>query len=89
MGSRLETLEAQLSRWGVQIDHLAARTQTAGVGAGFELHMYIDELKALHAIVRGKLDEYRAEVGTERKRLWTAVDVAWKELELALDRPMP
>ena len=89
MEAAVEKMEAQLKRWRVKIDNLAAKTQTAGVQAGFDALMYVDELKALHAIAQSKFDKFRKAGDTERGRLKTEMKSAWNELDAAFKKPKP
>jgi hypothetical protein len=84
-----ETMEAQLKRWGLKIDRLAAKTEIVGVQTGFDTLMHIDELKALHAIAEAKLLEFKVAVDTSRARLETEMTDAGNDLEAAFKKPMP
>ena len=83
MEAAVEKMEAQLKLWGLQIHKLVAKIQKAGARARFEDLMYIDELKALHAIAQSKLDELRAAGDTRRARLKAEMENAWNELGAA------
>jgi len=89
MEAAVEKMEAQLKRWRVKIDNLTAKTQTAGVQAGFDALMYVDELKALHAIAQSKFDEFRKAGDTERRRLKAEMKSAWNELDAAFKKRKP
>ena len=89
MEAAVEKMEAQLKLWSLKIDDLAAKTQRAGVQAGFDALMYIDELKALHAIAQSKFDEFRAAGDAERARLKAEMKSAWNELDAAFKNPKP
>jgi hypothetical protein len=89
MDAALEKMETQLKLWSLKIDKLAARTQAAGVRAGFDAHTRIDELKALLAIAQSRLLEYKAAGGTERARLKAGFKSAWMELDTAFRQPKP
>jgi hypothetical protein len=82
-------MEGQLRRWGVRIDNLAAKTLQGGVAVRFDTHMYVDELKALHAIAQTKFDQYKVASGPERTRLAAEVQSAWNELDTAFKNPKP
>lgn len=82
-------MEEQLGLWALSIDKLVARTQMAGVQAGFETHTHIDELKALHAIAQAKFDEFGAAEAPERARLAAGMKRAWRELGAAFRNPKP
>jgi len=84
-----ETMEAQLKRWGLKIDRLAAQTEIPGVKAGFDTLMHVAELKALHAIAEATLLEFKLAGDTCRARLETEVTNARNDLEAAINRPMP
>jgi hypothetical protein len=92
MDAAVETMEAQLELWSSKIDQLAAKTESAGVRAGFDVVTYIDELKALRAIAHSKLVEFKAAVAVEdarRTRLKAAMKGTWNELDAAFKKPQP
>jgi hypothetical protein len=89
MDEAVEKMEAQLKLWRLKIDDLAAKTEMAGSQARFDALIYVDELKALHAIAQLKLDEFRAAGDTERKRLKAGMKKAWRELEAAFKNSNP
>jgi hypothetical protein len=83
-------LEAQLRLWKLRIDGLANRPQMTNARAGFEAHMYIDELKALHAIAQSEFDELRAATNKTEPRLEARMKIAWDDLATALgNNPKP
>jgi hypothetical protein len=85
----IERMEAQLQLWDGRLDQIEAKVQLAGADAGFEVHMYVDELKALCEIARSRLDWLRAGEAPERFRLEAELAEAWSDLENAFKRPMP
>lgn len=87
MDTDVEKLETQLELWRLQIDGQVARTQVPGVQAGFDALMRIDELKALHAIARSKLDAFKAGEESRRARLIEEMRHAWSELDAAFRNP--
>jgi hypothetical protein len=91
MEAAVKRMEAQLRRWSLKIDHLAARTQTAGVQARFDVLTYLDELKALHAVAQSKLVELKALATGDARcaRLEAEMNVARDELAAALANPVP
>jgi hypothetical protein len=89
MEPTLEKMEAQLRRWSLKIDHLAAKTQVPGVQAGFDALIYVDELKALHAIALAKFNEFKTGEATRRSRLQEEMKSAWDDLDAAFKRQMP
>jgi len=82
-------MEAQLKRWGLKIDRLAAKAEIVGIKTGFDTLMHIDELKALHAIAEAKFLEFKVAGDASRARLETEVTHAGNDLEAAINRPMP
>jgi hypothetical protein len=89
MAPGVEEMEAQLEHWSSQIDRLAAETQGAEVQARFDALMYVDELKALHAIARSKLIELQGAEDATRARLQAEMKGAWDDLDAAFKSPMP
>ncbi len=89
MEPAMEVMEAQLKRWSVRIDDLAAKTQVAGMHPGFNALIYVDELKVLHAIALAKFNQFKAEEDSRRARLEAEMKCAWDELAAAFDRQMP
>jgi hypothetical protein len=86
----VEKMEAQLKSWSSKIDHLTAKAQVSGVQAGFDTLMYIDELKALHAIAQSDFDELRAATNKTEPRLEARMKIAWNDLATALgNNPKP
>ena len=79
----MDKMKARLKLRSLQIDELVAKTQMPGVRAGFDTLMYIDELKALHAIAQSKFDEFRAAGDMGRARLKPEMESAWNELDAA------
>jgi len=83
----IEKMESQLQRWGLKIRHLAAKAEAAGGQVGFDTLMYIDELKALHAIAQAKADELKTEPGIGRTRLKAELKRACSDLDAAFLKP--
>ena len=82
-------MEAQLERWSLRIDDLVAKIQLAGRPADFDALTYIDELKALHAIARARLTEYKASVSPRRIGLEAETKRAWQDLHAAFENLAP
>jgi hypothetical protein len=85
----VQKMEAQLKLWRSKIDGLAAETHMAGARSGFDALMYVDELKALHAIAQERFDEYKSAGEAERAHLQGTLKSAWGELDAALATPNP
>jgi len=85
----VEKMEAQLKRWSLKIEKLAAKTQRAGVRARFDALMCIDELKAAHAVAQSKLIEFKAVEETSRARLGAELKSAWNDLDAAFKNLRP
>ena len=77
---------AQLAIWGRKISELSGKTQRAGARARFEDLLFIDELKAMHAIAQTKFDDLGAATGPQRAGLEVEVQRAWADLAAAFDR---
>ena len=79
-------MEAQLKRWGSQLDGLVAKAQEAGTEAKDDYRQAVAELKAKHQAAQAKLDELRA-VGTDKWEVFkTGVESAWSDLETAFKK---
>jgi hypothetical protein len=85
----MEDLGAQLKRWSLKIDRLVDKTQMDGVRPRYAVVLYVDELKALHAVAQSKFDEFRAAGQAERTGLRAGMRSAWDDLEAAFKKPMP
>jgi len=85
----VKKMEAQLKLWTLNIDHLSAEAQVAGVQARFDTLMRIDELKALHAIAQSKIEKFKAADVPERTTVQAEMKAAWKELEAAFKHLKP
>ena len=83
MKAAVEEVEAKLKLWSIKIDDLAARAQVPGAHVGFDALMYIDELKALHAVAKSKFDEFRVTGDAGRARLKAEMESACTELDAA------
>ena len=89
MRHELEVMELQLGAWSAKIGSLNAAHLQSGVHARFETVIYLDELRALHAIARSNFDRYRAAGAPERAELEPALEAAWDELATAMKRRPP
>ena len=89
MDPTMEKMEAQLKRWSLRIDQLAAKTEAAGAQKGFDALIYVDELKALYAIVHSKFDDLRAGEDAREVRLRAELESAWDDLDAAFKKPTP
>jgi hypothetical protein len=85
MEAALGKMKSQLKLWSLEIDKLAAATQTPGVRTGFDDLMYVDELKALHVLAQTRFDQYRAAGDAERESLAIEMESAWNELVAAFN----
>lgn len=85
MKTNIPKMEVQLAQWRLKIDLLAGTVHGIGTPREYDALVYIDELKALHAIARSALNEFRAATGADRQRLQPALMSAWGELKAALE----
>jgi len=82
-------MEADLKRWSLKIDRLVAKTELVGAHPSFDTLTYIDELKALHAVARSKLETFKARGDRGGARLEAELELAWKEADAAFKKPKP
>jgi len=85
----LEPMGNQLDDWAVKIGELTARYTKPGRELRFDVAMYLDELKGLHAVAWAELDAYRVAGVGERARRGPGLQVAWDELAVAMERRPP
>ena len=85
----VKKMEATLKRWSLKIDQLAAKTQVAGVHAGFDAITYLDELKALHAVAQSRFNEFRAVEDWRNVRMLIEMKSAMEELDAAFKKRAP
>jgi hypothetical protein len=76
---------AQLEHWGLRIRELSDQVPGARARVRFDDLLHLDELKALHAVARTKLDALRAATGPQRTALEVEVQEAWSELAAAFE----
>jgi len=89
MALSVEKMQAQLELWSLKIDKLAESTLKDGVEVGFDVHMHIDELKALRAIAQSTLIELKAGGAGKQTRLRAKMRSACDDLDTALKKRMP
>lgn len=87
MDATVKMMEAQLGRWKAKIDNLAARAPVPSGQTRFDAQLYIDELKALHAIAQTRFDDFKAATAPERTRCEAEFRSAWHELDGAFRNP--
>jgi hypothetical protein len=83
MEAAMSRMEAQLTRWRFQIDRLARAVHGVGTPGEFDALVYIDELKALHAVARFRLNAFKVANSAERPHLEDGLKKAWSELDSA------
>lgn len=79
-------MRAQLVRWREKIDLLAEKSHAAGRLVSFDTLLYIDELKALHALAQLRLDELTVADGVGRAELEIETATAFSQLASALNQ---
>ena len=82
----IQDRKAELAIWRRKISELSEQSQRVNARVRFEDLLFIDELKALHAIVQTKFDELGAATGPQRAGLEIEMQSAWVELAAAFDR---
>jgi len=68
-------VEAQLKKWGVELEELKAKAAKATAGAKAELNKQIEILKARQDVAQKKLKELKAASGE-----------AWKDVKTGLEK---
>ena len=80
----MEKMEAQIKRWTVRIDQLAARIENAGARATIGEHHRVDELRVLRVIAQARLEEYRTSGEKQRESLEGGLEQALSDLAGAM-----
>ena len=81
-------IQVQLEFWSLRIDHLAARTQMSRGEPSFDALVHIDELKALLALARAKIEALVAGAGREQPGLEGELKCAMNDLAIAIKDPL-
>jgi hypothetical protein len=84
MEAAIPKMEKQLRSWRRTIDRLAAAVHGVGTGEQFDALLYIDELKALHAVARFRLEAFKVAGSVERALLAAGLKGAWDEMDAAV-----
>jgi hypothetical protein len=77
----VDKMEAQLTVWAAKIDGLSAKAGHAGVRAGIEYRLSIDDLKAKRVLAQAKVDEYKAAGRDKWEGHQAGIELAWSDLE--------
>ncbi|HEY5285433.1 MAG TPA: hypothetical protein VIM14_21745 [Polyangia bacterium] len=82
-GQEVGKIETRLRQLGAKLDKLVIKADEAGTEAKVEYRKQIDCIKDKHAVVQGKLTEFRAAGGQKWDNFRGGVETAWHDLENA------
>ena len=82
-GQEVGKIETRLRQLGTKLDKLLAKADESGAEVKVEYRNQIDHIKNRHAVVQGKLTEYRAAGGQKWDNFKNGVETAWQDLENA------
>lgn len=83
VGQEVGKIETRLRQLGTKLDRLAAKATEIGADAKVDYCKQIDLIKDKHAVVRSRLDAFRAAKGQKWDNFKGGVETAWHELERA------
>ena len=82
-GQEVGKIETRLRQLGAKLDKLVVKADEAGSEVKVEYRKQIDCIKDKHAVVQGKLTEFRAAGGQKWDNFRGGVETAWHDLENA------
>jgi len=82
-GQEVGKIETRLRQLGAKLDKLVIKADEAGTEVKVEYRKQIDCIKDKHAVVQGKLTEFRAAGGQKWDNFRGGVETAWHDLENA------
>lgn len=80
-GQEVGKIETRLRQLGTRIDRLVAKADDAGTEVKLDYLKQIDLAKYKHAVVRERLNAFRAANGQKWDNFKGGVEVAWRDLE--------
>ena len=85
METHVGKMETQLAVWGAKLDELLANAGEADTEAKADYHKRVHALKAKYQVAQAKLAEVKVEGGEKWATFKDGLEVAWKDLEVALN----
>jgi hypothetical protein len=83
----IATMEAHFKQWGATLDEMKARLEAGEMEERLELHRQVDASQRQHELARRHLDELKQTGTAAWAALEAGMESAWRELELAVDKP--
>jgi len=80
-GQEVGKIEMHLRQMGSRLDRLVAKADAAGTEAKSDYRKQIDHIRDKHALVTGKLTEFRAANGQKWDSFKDGVETAWRDLD--------
>jgi hypothetical protein len=82
-GQEVGKIETRLRHLGAKLDRLVVKADQAGAEVTAEYREQLGRIKETHAVVRGKLDAYKAVRCEKWDNFRAGVEAAWTDLEKA------
>ena len=86
--AHVETIEAQLTQWGVKLDELVAKAGQVTAETKAEYRLQLNDLKEKHRIAQTKLGELKASHRDKWDTFSSGVERAWRDFEVAFQKLM-
>jgi len=85
----ISTMEAELTKWGKQLDDLFAKAKSAGKDVKVESHKQLEDLKAKVNDAMSKLRVAKHAGGDKWTMFKRDIEHSWKDLEAAFQKLAP
>jgi hypothetical protein len=82
-GQEIGRIETRLRQMGTRLDRLVAKADKAGTEVKLDYSKQIGQAKDKQAVVRERLNAFRAANGQKWDNFKGAVEVAWRDMEEA------
>jgi hypothetical protein len=79
-------MEAELRHWGVKLDKLIAKANTAGTEVKSDYRKGVEDLKGKYKVAQSKFADSKAAGGAKWGILKTGLEAAWNDLEAAFKK---
>jgi len=86
--SHVEKLETQLRTWGMRLDEMVARVESARTQASSDYRKRLDEVKAKYKVAEMRFGELRKAGNGKWEIFQGGIESAWNDLDMAF-RKLP
>ena len=82
-GQEVGRIETRLRQLGAKLDRMATKAAEAGNDAESDCRKQLAHIKEKHAVVRSRLNAFKAANGQKWDNFRSGVEIAWQDLENA------